>query len=204
MRGPDRNGQRAQLHRRGFEISAFVIWFIREENIPPFNLVGESASGGISILGWSWGNTMSLSFVARARELPKEDQEFLEAYVRTLVIYGEPIRQGHSSHALMCFCSMSNSFRTCAALEPERYFLFRRDTQPHPRSNTDQGATGGGVSAVGLGILLAFARSARLPCLPLPRRSRGLIGKGACHQPSTAANPHHTAPERRRKCLRLS
>ncbi|KAH9830742.1 Alpha/Beta hydrolase protein [Rhodofomes roseus] len=87
MRGPDRNGQRTQLHKRGFEIAAFVIWFIRKESIPPLRLDGEKTSGGISVLGWSWGNTMSLSFVARATELSKQDQEFLEAYMRALVIY---------------------------------------------------------------------------------------------------------------------
>ncbi|KZT68307.1 alpha/beta-hydrolase [Daedalea quercina L-15889] len=109
MRGPDRDGQRTQLHKRGLEISAFIMWFIRKENIPPFKLVGEKASGGISILGWSWGNTMTLSFVARARELPKEDQEFLETYMRTLVIY--ELSPHSSLSSTSCFDETHNPMR---------------------------------------------------------------------------------------------
>jgi len=117
MRGPDRDGQRTQLHRRGFEIAAFVVWFIRNENIPPFTLDGNDASGGISVLGWSWGNTMSLSFIARAGELPKGDQEFLEAYMRALVIY-EPAP--HSSISAVSYFDETHNPLRDQTLTPEQ------------------------------------------------------------------------------------
>ncbi|KAH9924427.1 uncharacterized protein B0H18DRAFT_1012126 [Fomitopsis serialis] len=117
MRGPDRDGQRTQLHRRGFEIAAFVAWFIRNENIPPFTLNGNDIRGGISVLGWSWGNTMSLSFIARASELPKEDQEFLEAYMRALVIY-EPAP--HSSISAVSYFDEAHNPLRDQTLTPEQ------------------------------------------------------------------------------------
>lgn len=90
MRSPDKDRQRMQLHRRGLEIAAFLVWFIRREKIPPYVHNLDKTSGGVSLLGWSWGNTMSLCFIARAKQLLREDRELLEAYLRTLVIYGEP------------------------------------------------------------------------------------------------------------------
>jgi len=78
------------VRARGLEILTFLLWFIREENIPPLSpatQAGGLGGGGISMLGWSWGNKMTLSCVAHAGELASNDVEFLERYMWALVLY---------------------------------------------------------------------------------------------------------------------
>ncbi|KZT68313.1 hypothetical protein DAEQUDRAFT_728131 [Daedalea quercina L-15889] len=86
----DVDTQTKALRARGLEILTFLLWFIREENIPPLMLTtanGEFGGGGVSLLGWSWGNESTLSSIAHAGELAQDDTETLAKYMRALIIY---------------------------------------------------------------------------------------------------------------------
>lgn len=90
LRSTDLDSQRAVVHARGLEIAAFLLWLIRKENIPRRPLDGQGKrSGGIALLGWSWGNTMTMSFLAQASRLPEEDCSLLNGYMRSFIMYGE-------------------------------------------------------------------------------------------------------------------
>ena len=81
----DPNSQRSALNARGLEIAAFLLWFIKKEKIPRAT---EGGAGGLGLLAWSWGNTITMSFLAQAAKLPKDSQETLGVYVRSLIFFG--------------------------------------------------------------------------------------------------------------------
>ena len=87
----DAERQAKTLRARGFEIVAFLLWFIRKENIPSLSQGNQGGfnGGGISVLGWSWGCKMALSCFARAHDLKPADRDFLGSYLRALILFGE-------------------------------------------------------------------------------------------------------------------
>lgn len=90
LKSADLDSQRAVVHARGLEIAAFLFWLIQKESIPRRPLDGQGErSGGIVLLGWSWGNTMTMSFLAQASRLPEEDRSLLNGYMRSFIMYGE-------------------------------------------------------------------------------------------------------------------
>lgn len=93
----DPKSQRSMLDARGTEIAAFLLWFIKKEKIPRTT---EGGAGGLGLLAWSWGNTITMSFLAQAAELPKDRQETLGAYVRSLIFFGTCI----GVHGRLCTC----------------------------------------------------------------------------------------------------
>lgn len=89
----DAGSQASFTRDRGLEIAAFLEWFIRKENIPKKTpsldrIDGDQIAGGLSLLGWSSGNCITLSFLAHADVLSKESQDSLNTYLRAFVIYG--------------------------------------------------------------------------------------------------------------------
>lgn len=94
LRSPDKEIQAAMIRDRGHELASFLAWFVRKESIPPMTIsssgngIEETVAGGLALLGWSWGNCMTMSLVAHADSLPAETKELLEPYMRTLVAYG--------------------------------------------------------------------------------------------------------------------
>ncbi|OSX64319.1 hypothetical protein POSPLADRAFT_1137958 [Postia placenta MAD-698-R-SB12] len=96
LRSPDSTVQASMIRDRGFELAEFLAWFIRTENIPPMSFSSSyddgcgDVAGGMAILGWSWGNCMTLSMLAHAGSLPTELQDFLNPYMRTLFVYDPP------------------------------------------------------------------------------------------------------------------
>ncbi|KZT65133.1 hypothetical protein DAEQUDRAFT_697601 [Daedalea quercina L-15889] len=86
----DPQQQRSMIQARGLEIATFLLWFIRKESVPPPSSTadyGSTRGGGLAVLGWSWGNAMTISFFAQATELPESDRRLLDAYLRGFVIY---------------------------------------------------------------------------------------------------------------------
>ena len=84
--------QRSVMKQRGLEIAAFLRWYIREENIPMAPSPQEyhnASGGGISLLAWSWGTAMAMSFLAQAATLPQQDRWRLGSYLRTMILLGE-------------------------------------------------------------------------------------------------------------------
>lgn len=90
LKSADLDSQRAVIHARGSEIAAFLLWLVQNENIPRRPLDGQGKrGGGIALLGWSWGNSMTISFLARASRLSQEDRALLDGYMTAFIMYGK-------------------------------------------------------------------------------------------------------------------
>ena len=84
------DAQRLALQSRGAEIAEFLRWFIEKENIPPLQQTSGSgaAVGGLSLLSWSGGNSLTLSMFAHVDELAESTNELLNKYLRSFILYG--------------------------------------------------------------------------------------------------------------------
>ncbi|PCH43959.1 hypothetical protein WOLCODRAFT_133046 [Wolfiporia cocos MD-104 SS10] len=81
------------IRDRGLEIIAFLEWLIKTENLPPRSQSSNDeteASGGISVLGWSSGNFMTISLLAHGSTLSQDRQKHLGAYLRSIILYDPP------------------------------------------------------------------------------------------------------------------
>ncbi|KAH9937694.1 Alpha/Beta hydrolase protein [Fomitopsis serialis] len=87
----DPERQQSMIRARGLEIASFLVWFVRKENIPAY--AADSGTGGLSLLGWSWGNVVTMAFMAQASELSKDTRCLLDVYMRSLIIL-DSARQG--------------------------------------------------------------------------------------------------------------
>ncbi|KAH9835553.1 Alpha/Beta hydrolase protein [Rhodofomes roseus] len=86
----DHHEQRFVLRARGVEVASFLLWFIRMEQIPPPSSPDDyngNRGGGLALLGWSWGNIITISFLAHAATLPDNDRRLLGAYLTGFVMY---------------------------------------------------------------------------------------------------------------------
>ena len=83
LRSSNLTEQRQMLDARGVEVAAFLSWLIKTQNIPPI-----SHEGGFGLLAWSWGNTITMSFLAQATKLANAEQETIGKYLRALVFFG--------------------------------------------------------------------------------------------------------------------
>ncbi|KAH9918132.1 uncharacterized protein B0H18DRAFT_680544 [Fomitopsis serialis] len=133
------NEQRAMLNERGQEVAAFLLWFIRKECIPQIaGSQGDSGAGGggLALLAWSWGNTITMSFLAQAAKLPKHDQETLGSYLRSLVLFDS------SSHALGVPSDVSdfimNPLRDPQVPEEQKGCAFERWVSSFTRTRSPQ------------------------------------------------------------------
>lgn len=88
----DLEGQAGWLRDRGIEIAAFLEWFIRSEDIPQTTTVvnggSESFVGGLSLLGWSSGNCVTMSVLAHVDAISAEHRHLLGQYLRSTIILG--------------------------------------------------------------------------------------------------------------------
>lgn len=86
LRSGEKERQRSVIRGHGLEIAAFLVWFIQKENTPPLSRDGRA--GGLTLLGWSWGNAMTMAFLSQASELPADDRDLLTTHLRSLIIFG--------------------------------------------------------------------------------------------------------------------
>lgn len=87
----DTQQQLSMLQARGVEIATFLVSFIRKENIPlPSNSedYNHTRGGGLAVLGWSWGNCITIAFLAQAARLPDSERNLLDAYLRGFILFG--------------------------------------------------------------------------------------------------------------------
>ncbi|KAL5498105.1 hypothetical protein ACEPAH_2235 [Sanghuangporus vaninii] len=75
----------AFLQARGLEIARFLVWVIKEKNIPRANADGKE--GGLAVLGWSLGNLITMAFMRYLKTYPSEIVETIRPYLRTFYIY---------------------------------------------------------------------------------------------------------------------
>ena len=76
------------MQQRGAEIARFLSWFIDDEQIPPRSNDTNGINGGISLLGWSLGNTTTLSLLAFANTLDPGLMKKLAKHLRKVVVFG--------------------------------------------------------------------------------------------------------------------
>jgi len=104
----------AFLQQRGIEIARFLAAFIDSENIPPKSEDGSRALGGISIMGWSLGNVVTLSMLAFANTFDPILLDKLEPYLRKVVIYGMCFFDSLPTGIIIIFANRSSP--SCARL----------------------------------------------------------------------------------------
>ncbi|KAI0064166.1 hypothetical protein BV25DRAFT_1853507 [Artomyces pyxidatus] len=78
----------AFLNARGIEAAMFIDKFIQQNDIPPISTSG--LGGGIGLLGWSAGNSVTLSVVANLDVLSSETQARFASRLRALIMYEPP------------------------------------------------------------------------------------------------------------------
>ncbi|PCH43848.1 alpha/beta-hydrolase [Wolfiporia cocos MD-104 SS10] len=89
LRGTDQDAKASLVTSCGLQIAAFVAWIINKEGLPPFSPSNESGSpsGGVAVLGWSWGNCITISFFAHIRDAPEDTRAVLESHMRAFIIF---------------------------------------------------------------------------------------------------------------------
>ncbi|KAH9835552.1 Alpha/Beta hydrolase protein [Rhodofomes roseus] len=88
LRSVELDEQRSMIHARGMELAAFLVWFIQQENIPPRSQNLEATrAGGLAFLGWSWGNTMTMSFLAQAERMDEEARRTLHSFMTAFIMF---------------------------------------------------------------------------------------------------------------------
>ncbi|THG96355.1 hypothetical protein EW026_g5466 [Hermanssonia centrifuga] len=83
----DRETQAKAIKALGLQISAFLVHIIKKCDIPKFTEENGKKKGGLALLGWSLGNLVSMSMLGNAGTLPDDTKDFLERYLRTVVMY---------------------------------------------------------------------------------------------------------------------
>lgn len=84
----DPEKQAAALRDYAIEFATFVTRFIEMEKIPPPKRVGDKEFGGVSLLAWSQGTALLLSFLSHIPFYDTHANVLLERYIRTVMIVG--------------------------------------------------------------------------------------------------------------------
>lgn len=79
----------AEFQARGLEFATFINNFIMQHNLPPIS--EDRKTGGIILLGWSFGSVAALATISNAHNLSIDGRARLGAYIRTVIAYGESI-----------------------------------------------------------------------------------------------------------------
>lgn len=69
------------------EVAHLLVWFVETHNIPKASV--DHKSGGLSIMGWSMGNTTSMSVFGYPEAVGQEAYVKLEPYLRQFILYGK-------------------------------------------------------------------------------------------------------------------
>jgi hypothetical protein len=73
----------------GTELAVFLVRFVQKHNVPKLKYEKGRRTGGIAILGWSFGCATMLSFLAHGSELPDNMRILLNSYLRSVVAHGQ-------------------------------------------------------------------------------------------------------------------
>ncbi|KAI1787182.1 hypothetical protein LXA43DRAFT_1030311 [Ganoderma leucocontextum] len=85
--GPD-TARSSFFQARGQELATFIETFISQNNIPAPSSDGKT--GGVGVLGWSLGNTFSVSLLANIGTYSNSTQQTLAKYVRATIFHEPP------------------------------------------------------------------------------------------------------------------
>ncbi|KAI0081617.1 hypothetical protein K474DRAFT_1253038 [Panus rudis PR-1116 ss-1] len=82
------------LHDRVQELARFLLWFIETESIPPPCSEAHtrgSVNGGITLVGWSAGNHLTMCLLAYGADiLPQKQKNILQKYLKSYVMFESP------------------------------------------------------------------------------------------------------------------
>lgn len=81
-----KDGRKEFIDDVGLLYSNFVHYLSTHNDIPKPSLDGQS--GGIVLLGWSFGTATALSVLFEPKSIPQDVRESMEVYLRKVVIYG--------------------------------------------------------------------------------------------------------------------
>lgn len=105
LRSTESKNQASFMRSRGIELAMFLAWYIRKEKIPPRtdppadNPTTEAkeirSHGGLTVLGWSSGNCMSISLFAHSDTITPDTKIFLDKYIRSCILLGKTV--GHDA-----------------------------------------------------------------------------------------------------------
>jgi hypothetical protein len=79
-------GQKTFMESIGRQVANFLLWFAETNKIPQIS--ANRRTGGISLMGWSFGNATTLSILGHPEAMPKDLYQRLEPYFRQLIMYG--------------------------------------------------------------------------------------------------------------------
>ena len=82
-----RAGGEIFLANLGLGVANFLLSFITTNKIPKSSSDGKS--GGISLMGWSFGCVSLLALLGQTDVIPEESQKKLASYIRLSIFYGK-------------------------------------------------------------------------------------------------------------------
>lgn len=82
-----KNGRKSFIDRLAIQLGYFCRHLISDLGIPKVN--PKDRSGGITIMGWSFGTATAMALFSDPAIIPNELYKNLERYVKDLVLYGE-------------------------------------------------------------------------------------------------------------------
>ncbi|KAL0954052.1 hypothetical protein HGRIS_005204 [Hohenbuehelia grisea] len=74
------------VRARGSEIATFLHWFIRAEGLPP----REGDAGGVTLVGWSFGNLNVIAFLANTSTYQPAHRELIGRHLKEFVVWDPP------------------------------------------------------------------------------------------------------------------
>ena len=75
------------VRARALEFATFIKTFVEKEIIPKVS--SDWKRGGITLMAWSSGNAYTLPLLSYADAIPEATRQFLEPYLRSLIVLGE-------------------------------------------------------------------------------------------------------------------
>ncbi|KIK69420.1 hypothetical protein GYMLUDRAFT_152537 [Collybiopsis luxurians FD-317 M1] len=87
-------GDRAFWDRISAQLAELLKTFIERENIPKPSVSGDQRSGGITIMGWSFGCATALSLLGSPENsrISDEIHDFLSEYIDNFILYDAPFQ----------------------------------------------------------------------------------------------------------------
>ena len=78
--------QKSFMERMSRQVINFLLWFSETNKIPQIS--SDRKTGGIALMGWSFGNAFTISVLGHPEAMPIDSYQKLEPYFRQLIVYG--------------------------------------------------------------------------------------------------------------------
>ena len=85
----DIESQAVVLEDLGRQVAVFLEYFSKVHAVPKITVTSGKAQGGILLFAWSIGCMFATSMLGHAESLPGNMKEFLDQYLRTVILLGK-------------------------------------------------------------------------------------------------------------------